>query len=72
MNNRTFVLAWVEAYKKKTGVPSVASKLNLSVSTVSARANYLRTQGVNLPKMPKRQRLDMSIEDLNQLIESRI
>lgn len=72
MNSKSFVLAWVEAYNKKSGVPSVAQRLGVSVSTASARANYLRKQGVNLPAMPRAQQVEHSKEELNELIASRI
>lgn len=69
---REFVLAWIEAVKKKQGVEAVATKCDITITRASARANYLRKKGVRLPAMPRTRRLGASVEELNQLIESRI
>lgn len=71
MNHKTFVLAWVEAYNKSLGVRGVATKLNIPVKQASAKANYLRKQGVELPHMPRSRSDDYTVDELNQLIESR-
>lgn len=71
VTNKDFVVAWVEAYNKGNGVEGVASKLSLEKASVSAKANYLRKQGVELPAMP-RGRTGYSVSDLNQIITSRV
>lgn len=72
MNSKNFVNAWLEAYSKRAGVPYVATRLGISVSTASARANYLRKQGVKLPQMPRKRAADYSVDELNELITSKI
>lgn len=72
INHKSFVLAWVEAYNKKQGVQAVANKLEVSVSNASAKANYLRRQGVNLPAMPRKRSYGYSVEELNELIATRV
>lgn len=72
MNHKTFVLAWLEAYNKKQGVKTVAEKLSVSVPTASAKANYLRKQGVNLPAMPRVRNYGYSVQELNDLIATRV
>ena len=70
-DTKTFVTTWVDAFNKKAGVPSVAEKLNISVVSASARANYLRKRGVNIPRMPRARRTNVT-ESLNALIEAKI
>lgn len=72
LNHKSFTLAWVEACSKKQGVQSVANRFDISVSKASAKANYLRKQGVNLPAMPRSRKSGHTIEELNGLIASRI
>jgi len=72
MNHKTFTLAWVEAYSKKLGVQSVAQRFDITIPKASAKANYLRKQGVNLPAMPRARRSGHTIEELNELIASKI
>ena len=72
MNHKSFVAAWIEAYNKQAGVPSVASKLNVSIATASAKANYLRKQGVNLPAMPRTRTATHTVEELNEYIAARV
>lgn len=71
LNHRQFVSAWVDAYNRKEGVPGVARRADITIAAASARANYLRKLGVELPKMPKA-RYTVSVEDLNELIEQKI
>lgn len=72
MNHKNFVLAWLEAYSKKQGVPAVAAKLDITVSTASAKANYLRKQGVNLPSMPRTRSYGHTVAELNELITAKL
>lgn len=73
MGNRTFVLAWVDAYQKSLGLKAVASKMNMSTASASAKANVLRSKGVKLPHMRSSGRAqDVSVESLNELIASKI
>lgn len=72
MGYREFVLAWLDARNKGSGVQGVADKCNLTVSRASAKANYLRKRGVKLPHMLRAKSTAMSIDALNQLIESKI
>lgn len=71
VSNKQFVVAWVEAYTKGQGIAGVARRVNLDSTQVSAKANNLRKNGVNLPAMP-RGRAGYSIDDLNQIIADRI
>lgn len=70
MSHKDFVVTWVEAHNKKGGVAMVARKLNISTSEASAKANYLRRIGVNLPKMV-RAKANYTVDDLNALIEAK-
>lgn len=72
MNYRKFVDAWLDAYNKQQGVPAVASKMEIAVSTASAKANYLRRQGVKLPIMPRTRAPLNTVEELNELIASKL
>lgn len=72
MNHKSFTLAWVEAYSKKQGVQAVANRFEISIPKASAKANYLRKQGVKLPPMPRTRASGHTIEELNELIASRI
>jgi hypothetical protein len=72
MNLEAFVDAWVDAYKKKLGVPAVAQKMDIPVERASSQANYLRKKGVHLPPMPRSRSASSTIEQLNQRIEKRI
>jgi hypothetical protein len=72
MNLKAFVNAWVEAYNKKQGVPSVAQRMDISIEKASAKANYLRKKGVHLPPMPRTRAVDNTIEQLNQLIDAKV
>ena len=71
MSHKRFVVTWVEACNSKGGVQMVARKLNITVPTASAKANYLRKLGVNLPHMPRTRQEDYSVEDLNALIDAK-
>ena len=71
INNIKFVNTWVDAVNRSAGVKAVASKLDISIETASAKANALRKKGVELPAMP-RKRDDNDIEMLNSLIESKL
>lgn len=72
MNLKAFVIAWVDAVNKKQGVPAVAQRMDIPVEKASAKANYLRKKGVHLPAMPRTRSADNTIEQLNQLIESKV
>lgn len=71
VNSKDFVVAWVDSYNKGQGIAGVARRTKLEHAQVSAKANSLRNQGVNLPAMP-RGRVGFSVEDLNQIIDSRL
>lgn len=68
---KEFVLAWIESAKKGQGLQGVADKCDLTTVSAAAKASYLRKKGVKLPTMPRAKRVDVSVEALNQLIESR-
>lgn len=71
VDNKSFVVAWADAYTKRTGVPAVASRLDMSKKQVMAKANYLRKIGVQLPLMP-RGATTYTVEDLNSILDSKI
>ena len=58
----------MDATNRAAGVKDVASKLDISVESASAKANSLRKKGVELPIMRFRQD-DQDIEALNAIIE---
>lgn len=71
ISNIKFVNVWCEAVNKAAGVKYVAEKMDMTISTASAKANNLRTKGVQLPAMPRAQMTD-SVEDLNAIIARKI
>lgn len=71
MSNIKFVNTWMDAVKRGGGVQSVASKLGIEVTTASAKANYLRKQGVKLPPMTRTRNEVFDVDRLNALIESK-
>lgn len=70
INSIKFVNAWVDAVNRSAGVKAVASRLNITVESASAKANNLRSKGVELPAMPMARR--DSVEDLNALIQRKL
>jgi hypothetical protein len=69
---RDFVIAWVDAHNKKTGVVSVAEKFEITPVVASARASYLRKRGVNLPALSRPAVDSSSVEALNKIIHQRL
>lgn len=70
--HKDFVVAWVDSFKKGTGVPAVAKKLDITIAAALAKAGALRKQGVKLPNMPKTRQEYASVEDLNRLIDLKL
>lgn len=68
IDNVKFVRLWVEAVNKSTDLTHVADKMEMSLQSVYAKANVLRSKGVMLPKM-KRKQATGTVEELNALIE---
>ena len=69
-NNKRFVQAWLQAHKLGKNQQFIAEALDMSRQAVSVRAQWLRTKGVNLPKLV-RGRGSMTgsdISDLNAMI----
>ena len=71
ISNIKFVNTWCDAVNKAAGVKYVAEKMDMTIESASAKANNLRTKGVELPRMPHLNKND-SIEDLNALIARKI
>lgn len=72
ISNRQFVSAWLESVKRKDGIQGVAKKLGMATGSVYTKASYLRGQGVRLPKMPRPEAMDYSVDELNQFIEAKL
>lgn len=68
---KDFVIAWMDSYKKGAGVKTVAEKCNLTITTASAKANYMRKRGVKLPAMKRVRASGLDVDALNQLIITR-
>lgn len=68
INDLQFVQNWVDAANKGAGVQHVATKMGITVESASAKANNLRTKGVNLPRMQKSNNL-YTVDALNAAIE---
>jgi hypothetical protein len=64
IENHDFVKAWLSS----DTVAQVAKKLNISPASASAKANYLRNKGVNLPNMERPKPDPNSVEELNKLV----
>lgn len=71
ISNIKFVNTWCDAVNKAAGVKYVAEKMDMTIESASAKANNLRTKGVELPTMPRVRNND-SVEDLNALIMRKI
>lgn len=76
VNDEKFVEAWVSAYRRRTGLPALAKKLNMEPVKASQRASMLRNIGVKLPTMPKKQQKTMSLEinvkKLNEIVVNKL
>lgn len=71
ISNIKFVNTWCDAVNKAAVVKYVAEKMDMSIESASAKANNLRTKGVELPSMPRVRNND-SVDDLNALIARKI
>lgn len=71
-STRDFVIAWVDAHNKQAGVAPVAKKFGITPTVASARASYLRKQGVNLPALARAKEDYESVEALNKIINQRL
>lgn len=69
-SNKSFVLAWVEAYNKGKGAAFIAEKLQLDTKAVSAKAYALRQKGVKLPAL-RRTFVELNVDELNSLISQK-
>jgi biotin operon repressor len=69
-DHETFVRKWVEAYKDSRNQAWIAEELGLSRQAVSAKAQRLRSRGVQLPKLKAGVGSPQQIEPdrLNELI----
>lgn len=67
VDNREFVVTYI----RSESLESAAQTLGMTKAAVSARAVYLRKQGVKLPKMKRNSRTakELEIAQLNSLIK---
>lgn len=71
INDLKFVNEWVDAVNKGAGVQHVATKLDITVDSASAKANYLRKRGVELPHMQRTKNL-YTVDALNNAIARKL
>lgn len=70
-DHKPFVKAWVDSYNTNRGVKGVALRTDMDVEAVYRKANYLRKQGVNLPKMARSAAI-LDVDALNAYIDKTI